>query len=74
MNSLQECNSAVPEVTSIVGETEKTRENYGLNKNELGLGKLLTSETNAERGVRHVQLFSGGSLVRPESIGMDMKI
>ena len=26
---------AVPEVTSIEGETDKTRENYGLNKNEI---------------------------------------
>ena len=58
---------AVPEVTSIEGETAKTRENYGLNKNEtrdFGRSCLLARRL-LERGVRHVQLFSGGSFGSP---------
>ena len=58
---------AVPEVTSIEGETDKTRENYGLNKNEtrdFGRSCLLARRL-LERGVRHVQLFSGGSFGSP---------
>ena len=58
---------AVPEVTSIAGETEKTRENYGLNKNETrDFGRsCLLARRMLERGVRHVQLFSGGSFGSP---------
>ena len=58
---------AVPEVTSIEGETDTTRENYGLNKNEtrdFGRSCLLARRL-LERGVRHVQLFSGGSFGSP---------
>ncbi|MFL2484354.1 MAG: DUF1501 domain-containing protein [Verrucomicrobiales bacterium] len=58
---------AVPEVTSIDGETEKTRENYGLNgKDTRDFGKsCLLARRLLERGVRHVQLFSGGSFGSP---------
>ena len=58
---------AVPEVTSIEGETERTRENYGLNGKEtrdFGRSCLLARRL-LERGVRHVQLFSGGSFGSP---------
>ncbi|MGC6437244.1 MAG: DUF1501 domain-containing protein, partial [Verrucomicrobiales bacterium] len=58
---------AVPEVTSIEGETDTTRENYGLNKNEtrdFGRSCLLARRL-LERGVRHVLLFSGGSFGSP---------
>ena len=58
---------AVPEVTSIEAETEKTRENYGLNGKEtrdFGRSCLLARRL-LERGVRHVQLFSGGSFGSP---------
>jgi hypothetical protein len=58
---------AVPEVTSIDGETEKTREDYGLNgKDTRDFGKsCLLARRLLERGVRHVQLFSGGSFGSP---------
>ena len=58
---------AVPEVTSIEGETERTRESYGLNGKEtrdFGRSCLLARRL-LERGVRHVQLFSGGSFGSP---------
>ncbi len=58
---------AVPEVTNIEAETEKTRENYGLNGKEtrdFGRSCLLARRL-LERGVRHVQLFSGGSFGSP---------
>jgi hypothetical protein len=58
---------AVPEVTSIEGETEGTRESYGLNGKEtqdFGRSCLLARRL-LERGVRHVQLFSGGSFGSP---------
>ena len=58
---------AVPEVTSLDGESEKTRGMYGLNGGEtrdFGRSCLLTRRL-LERGVRHVQLFSGGSFGSP---------
>ena len=58
---------AVPEVTSIEGESDKTREAYGLNREEtrdFGRSCLLARRL-LERGVRHVQLFSGGSFGSP---------
>ncbi len=58
---------AVPEVTMIEGESEKIREDYGLNGKEtrdFGRSCLLTRRL-LERGVRHVQLFSGGSFGSP---------
>jgi len=58
---------AVPEVTSIEGESERIRESYGLNGKEtrdFGRSCLLARRL-LERGVRHVQLFSGGSFGSP---------
>ena len=58
---------AVPEVTSIDGESEATRELYGLNRDETkDFGRsCLLARRMLERGVRHVQLFSGGSFGSP---------
>jgi hypothetical protein len=58
---------AVPEVTDISGETEATRESYGLNGKETkDFGRsCLLARRMLERGVRHVQLFSGGSFGSP---------
>ncbi|MFT4546658.1 MAG: hypothetical protein ACI8XO_000617 [Verrucomicrobiales bacterium] len=58
---------AVPEVTDIDTETEGTRELYGLNgeqTRDFGRSCLLARRM-LERGVRHVQLFSGGSFGSP---------
>ncbi|MFT6596644.1 MAG: hypothetical protein ACJAT3_002627, partial [Akkermansiaceae bacterium] len=58
---------AVPEVTDISTESEATRELYGLNGKEtkdFGHSCLLARRM-LERGVRHVQLFSGGSFGSP---------
>ncbi len=55
---------SVPETASIEGETEETRELYGLNDPrcaEFGRRCLLARRL-AERGVRFVQLFSGGPI------------
>jgi hypothetical protein len=58
---------AVPEVTALDGESESTKELYGLHGEEtrdFGRSCLLTRRL-LERGVRHVQLFSGGSFGSP---------
>jgi hypothetical protein len=58
---------AVPEVTDVAGEPEATREMYGLNAREtadFGRGCLLARRL-IERGVRFVQLFSGGTFGSP---------
>jgi len=58
---------AVPEVAEISGETEATREMYGLNARptaDFGRGCLLARRL-IERGVRFVQLFSGGTFGSP---------
>lgn len=58
---------AVPEVTGLEMETETTREEYGLNgKESKDFGRsCLLARRLLERGVRHVQLFSGGSFGSP---------
>ena len=58
---------AVPEVTGLQSETEATRELYGLNgKETMDFGRsCLLARRLLERGVRHVQLFSGGSFGSP---------
>lgn len=58
---------AVPEVTSLEAEPLETREMYGLARketNDFGRGCLLARRL-LERGVRFVQLFSGGALGSP---------
>jgi Protein of unknown function (DUF1501) len=58
---------AVPEVTSLAGESEALRERYGLNRDEtrdFGRSCLLARRL-LERGVRYVQLFSGGAFGSP---------
>jgi hypothetical protein len=58
---------AVPEVTDLSGETPTTQEMYGLGTpetNDFGRGCLLARRL-LERGVRFVQLFSGGALGSP---------
>ena len=58
---------AVPEVTDISKESEAIRESYGLNGKEtkdFGTSCLLARRM-LEQGVRHVQLFSGGSFGSP---------
>ena len=58
---------AVPEVTSLDRESAATQEDYGLNRDEtrdFGRNCLLARRL-LERGVRHVQLFSGGSFGSP---------
>jgi hypothetical protein len=58
---------AVPEVTSLAGETAATHALYGLDRPEssdFGRGCLLARRL-LERGVRFVQLFSGGSFGNP---------
>jgi len=58
---------AVPEVTAIEGETAATHAMYGLDRPEsadFGRGCLLARRL-LERGVRFVQLFSGGSFGNP---------
>lgn len=58
---------AVPEVTGLGGETDATRDSYGLNGKETkDFGRsCLLARRMLERGVRHVQLFSGGSFGSP---------
>jgi hypothetical protein len=58
---------SAPEVTSIAGETEATREMYGLNNpvtRAYGYNCLLTRRL-LERGVRCVQLYNGGHFGEP---------
>lgn len=58
---------AVPEVADLDSETAATHELYGLNRTEsasFGRGCLLARRL-LERGVRFVQLFSGGSFGSP---------
>lgn len=58
---------AVPEVSNLDGETAGTREQYGLDQedtDEFGRGCLLARRL-LERGVRFVQLFSGGAFGSP---------
>ena len=57
----------IPEVADLNRETAATRENYGLNKNEtkdFGRNCLMTRRL-LEKGVRFVQLISGGSFGSP---------
>ena len=57
----------IPEVTAIDGESESTREMYGLNQEptrDFGRNCLL-SRRLLERGVRFIQLISGGSFGSP---------
>ena len=58
---------AVPEVTNLSGESEATRDSYGLHRDETrDFGRsCLLARRMLERGVRHVQLFSGGSFGSP---------
>jgi hypothetical protein len=54
--------SHVPEMTDLSGETEATKEMYGIGKeptNSYGV-KCLLARRLVERGVRFVQLYSGG--------------
>ena len=58
---------AIPEVADLNRETAATRESYGLNKNEtkdFGRNCLMTRRL-LEKGVRFVQLISGGSFGSP---------
>jgi len=58
---------SVPEVTNLDGETAATHALYGLDREEsadFGRGCLLARRL-IERGVRFVQLFSGGSFGNP---------
>ena len=58
---------AVPEVTDVGQETETVREEYGLNGKETAdFGKnCLLSRRLLEKGVRFVQIISGGSFGSP---------
>jgi hypothetical protein len=58
---------AVPEVTGLDSETESTLEMYGLNRtNTADFGKnCLLSRRLLEKGVRFVQIISGGSFGSP---------
>lgn len=59
--------SSAPEVTSISGESERTKEAYGLNDRVLrpyGYNCLLARRL-LERGVRCVQLYNGGHFGEP---------
>lgn len=52
--------SAVPETLQLERETEATRRLYGIDRNN-GVGRLcLVARRLVERGVRFVQIFSGG--------------
>jgi len=58
---------AVPEVTALDSETRATRDLYGLDRQptaDFGRGCLLARRL-LEKGVRFVQLFSGGAFGRP---------
>lgn len=56
--------TSVPEVADLSGETEETQNLYGLNqKNTADMGRrCLLGRRLLERGVRFVQLFSGGPI------------
>jgi uncharacterized protein (DUF1501 family) len=58
---------AVPDITGLVGETEATKAMYGLNGKETAdFGRnCLLSRRMLERGVRFVQIISGGSFGSP---------
>jgi hypothetical protein len=58
---------AVPDVTDLKQETESTRLMYGLDKEETSDfgSRCLLSRRLLEKGVRFVQLFSGGSFGSP---------
>jgi hypothetical protein len=58
---------AVPEVTDIQSESETTRADFGLNaENTRDFGRnCLLARRLLERGVRFVQLFSGGAFGNP---------
>jgi len=58
---------AVPEVTGLDGETDEVRSLYGLDRPETAdFGRAcLVSRRLLERGVRYVQLFSGGTFGSP---------
>ena len=57
--------SAAPEATDLAKETEATREMYGLNdkKTETFGRQCLMARRLVERGVRFIQVYSGGSHV-----------
>ncbi len=57
----------VPEVAELVGETEATKEMYGLNRKETAdfAKNCLLSRRLLEKGVRFVQVISGGSFGSP---------
>ena len=58
---------SAPEVTSITGESEKTKEDYGINNpitRAYGYNCLLARRL-IERGVRCVQLYNGGHFGEP---------
>jgi hypothetical protein len=58
---------AVPDVTAVRTETQATRDLYGLERDEcldFG-GRCLLARRLVERGVRFVQLFSGGAFGSP---------
>lgn len=57
----------VPEVAELVGETEAIREMYGLNRKETAdfARNCLLSRRLLEKGVRFVQVISGGSFGSP---------
>ena len=58
---------SIPRVTDLSGETAETQDAYGLNRPETAeFGKsCLLARRLLERGVRFVQLFSGGSFGSP---------
>lgn len=58
---------AVPEVTTLSGETRETQALYGVDRSECAdFGRAcLLARRLLERGVRFVQLFSGGSFGNP---------
>jgi hypothetical protein len=61
--------SAIPEATNLSDETEATKSAYGLNdERSAGIGRnCLMTRRLLERGVRFVQLFSGGAFGRPRN-------
>lgn len=58
---------SIPEVTDLSGETEETQKAYGLERDETAdFGRsCLLARRLLEKGVRFVQLFSGGSFGSP---------
>lgn len=59
--------TAVPDVVNLEGETAQTQRDYGLEREETRdfAKSCLTARRLLERGVRFVQLFSGGSFGSP---------